>query len=216
MNTPSRKIDFKNAIHSKTFCKVAKSTEEGYRLCLRCKKFANTKATSKKKFFCGHCIYGLFEVSMPVIVGDAVAAVVYVGNAIVDINYTKYRIDKACRHTNVDKQKLYEQTEECEHIDDADELTGIAEIVCDYIKALYHAEPKTPAQNHWLVSKIKQHADQTFCYGPTLKELSVLYHKNEKYMGRTFKKEKKPGRHILVYPRSFRFCAFNLCTGGDG
>ena len=82
-----------------------------------------------------------------------------------------------------------EQTEECEYIDDADELIGITEIVCDYIKALYHADPKTSTQNHWLVSKIKQHADQTFCYGPTLKELSVLYHKNEKYMGRTFKKE---------------------------
>ena len=54
---------------------------------------------------------------------------------------------------------------------------------------LYAAEPNVSTKLHWLVSSLKQHADQTFCFNPTLKELSVLYHKNEKYMGRLFKKE---------------------------
>ena len=51
LNTPSTKIAFENVIHSKKFCDIAKSTENGYRLCLRCKKLANTKAVEHKKSF---------------------------------------------------------------------------------------------------------------------------------------------------------------------
>ena len=189
LNTPSTKISFENVIHSKPFCDIAKSTEKGYRLCQRCKKLANTKAVEHKKPFCGHCLYGLYEAAMPVIIGETVAAVVYVGNAITDADQTYRRIDKACRYTNVDCHKLYEQTKECEHTDHADELLKIAEIVCDYIKMLYVKEQKTPNSMHWLVSALKQYAERMYCYNPTLKDLSVVYHKNEKYMGRLFIKE---------------------------
>ena len=189
LNTQSTQIAFRNVIHSKTFCDVAKSTEKGYRSCLHCKNLANTKAVSSKKTFYGHCLYGIYEAAMPVIIGDTVSAIVYVGNAIVDIDHTKKRIEKTCRYTHVDKQKLSEQISECEFVDNANELIGIAEIVCDYIKMLYQTEPKESSQLHWLVSALKQHADQTYCFNPTLKELSVLYRKNEKYMGRLFIKE---------------------------
>ena len=189
LNTQSTKISFQNVIHSKTFCDIAKSTEKGFRSCLHCKNLANTKAISSKKPFCGHCLYGLYEAAMPVTIGETVLAIVYVGNAIVDINQTKNRIEKICRYTHVDKEKLLKQIEECEYINHINELVGISEIVCDYIKMLYQPEPKKPSQLHWLVLALKQHADETYCFNPTLKELSVLYHKNEKYIGRLFKKE---------------------------
>lgn len=189
LNTPSTQIAFENVIHSKKFCDIAKSTEEGYRSCLHCKALANTKAITLIKPFYGHCLYGIYEAAVPVIIGETVAAIVYVGNAIVDVEQTKNRIEKVCRYTHVDEQELYGQLEECEQIDHTDELIGIAEIVCDYIKMLYQAEPKKSSQFHWLVSTLKQYADRTFCFNPTLKELSVLYHKNEKYIGRLFKKE---------------------------
>ena len=189
LNTQSTKIAFRNVIHSKTFCDIAKSTEKGYRSCLHCKNLANTKAVSSKKPFYGHCLYGIYEAAMPVIIGDTVSAIVYVGNAIVDIDHTKKRIEKTCRYTHVDKQKLNEQIEKCEHVDHINELVGISEIVCDYIKMLYQTESKESSQLHWLVSALKQHADQTYCFNPTLKELSILYRKNEKYMGRLFIKE---------------------------
>ena len=189
LNTQSTKIAFRNVIHAKPFCDVAKSTEKGYRSCLHCKNLANTKAVSSKKPFYGHCLYGIYEAAMPVIIGDTVSAIVYVGNAIVDIDHTKTRIEKTCRYTHVDKQKLHEQIEKCEHVDHINELVGISEIVCDYIKMLYQTESKESSQLHWLVSALKQHADQTYCFNPTLKELSVLYRKNEKYMGRLFIKE---------------------------
>jgi AraC-like DNA-binding protein len=189
LSSPTRKIIFKNVIHSKEFCNIAKSTEKGHALCLRCKKLANTKAISDKTPFCGHCRYGIYEAAMPVVIDGAVAAIVYVGNAVTDINYTKSRIDRACLISNVDKDKLYELINECEQISNEEELLGIAEILSDYIKMLHQAEPKANTKHHWLVSAMMQHAEQACCLNPTLKELSVIYHKNEKYMGRLFKRE---------------------------
>jgi len=65
----------------------------------------------------------------------------------------------------------------------------IAEIVCDYIKMLYVKEQKKHSSIHWLVSALKQYAESMYCSNPTLKDLSIVYHKNEKYMGRLFIKE---------------------------
>lgn len=189
LNTPSTEINFKNLIHSKEFCDIAKSTPKGFRACLHCKYLANAKAISSKKSFCGHCAYGIFEAAMPVIIGETVAAIVYVGNAIIDEKYTKERIEKVSDYASTDAEKLYEKISECEYIESADELMGIAEIVSDYIKTILRTKPRAETRLHWLVSTIKQHADQAFCFNPTLKELSVLYHKNEKYLGRLFKEE---------------------------
>ena len=189
LNTPSTNISFENVIHSKTFCDIAKSTEKGFRLCLRCKKLANAKAVEYKKPFCGHCLYGLYEAAVPVIIGKSVAAVVYVGNAVIDIDKTYSRIDKACHYTQVDRQMLCAQTKECEYLNQADEPLKIAEIVGDYIKLLYVKAPKTPTSMHWLVLALKQYAERMYGSNPTLKDLSVIYHKNEKYMGRLFIKE---------------------------
>jgi AraC-like DNA-binding protein len=189
LHTPSTKLTFQNVIHSKKFCDIAKSTEKGYRSCLHCKALANTKAATSKKPFFGHCIYGLYEAAMPVVMGETVVAIVYVGNAVADMEYTRSRIEKHCRYTSVDKEKLYEQLQGCELPNDPDELLRIAEIVCDYIKMLYVKEPTSSTSMHWLASAIKQHADCTYFLNPTLKDLSAIYHKNEKYMGRLFKKE---------------------------
>lgn len=195
LNTPSTKISFENAIHSKKFCTIAKSTERGNRLCYHCKKLANTKAVEDKKTFCGHCLYGLYEASVPVIIDETVAAVIYVGNAVIDIEQTNRRIEKACHYTRVDPQQLYEQTKECEYLNQADELLKIAEIVCDYIKMLYVKKPKATTSMHWLVLALKEYAERMYCSNPTLKDLSVVYHKNEKYMGRLFIKEMQVSFH---------------------
>ena len=116
LNTPSRKLELENIIHSKDFCKTAKSTERGMRLCLYCKKLANTKAVTEKKAFSGHCPYGLFEAAVPVVIGGAVCAVIYVGNAIIDKEKTSARIERSCRYTKVNKDRLYELTGESEEI----------------------------------------------------------------------------------------------------
>ncbi len=215
LNTPKRTLDFENVIHSKEFCRVAKSSERGMRLCLYCKKLANTKAITEKVTFSGHCSYGLYEAAVPVVIGGTVAAVVYVGNAITDPDKTYERIEKSSRYTRVDKEKLYLLTGECERIDNEDELLGIAEIISDYIKALYVEEPKARTQAHWLVTSLKQYADSTYLENPTLKELSILYHKNEKYMGRLFKRDVGVSFHEYCLSLKLERAAKLLMTTND-
>ena len=106
LNTSSTKIDFQNVIHSKSFCNIAKSTEKGFRSCLHCKYLANAKAITSKKPFCGYCLYGIYEAAMPVIIDETVSAIVYVGNAIVDIDQTKNRIEKVCRYTRRQRKAI--------------------------------------------------------------------------------------------------------------
>ncbi|MBO5879301.1 MAG: helix-turn-helix domain-containing protein [Clostridia bacterium] len=189
LNLPTTEIDFNNVIHSKEFCRIAKSTDAGYRVCLRCKMLANTKASREKKAFCGCCTYGLCEVAMPVIIDKSLMAVIYIGNAVIDEAATKARIEKTCSLTGVDCERLMAQLKNCEYTTGYEELYQTAEILCDYLKMLYENTPKTKRKLHWLVSLMIGHAKKSFCDNITLKELAATYQKNEKYLGRLFKKE---------------------------
>ncbi len=183
---PSTEIPFENVIHSKQFCNIAKSTECGYKLCLYCKKLANSRAINEKSAFFGSCFYGIYEAVAPVIIGGAVVAIVYVGNSVVDEKKTRGRIERTSRHTGVDGKALLSYASKCERDTSGEELLGIAEIVGDYLKMLYSQGDGEGARGHWLVLAMKRHAEQEFSRAPSLRELSVIYHKNEKYMGRLF------------------------------
>ena len=189
LNIPMTEVVFENVIHSKQFCDIAKSTNKGYRACLRCKLLANEKAIHEKLPFFGHCVYGLYEVVFPVMINKTVSAVIYVGNAVVDKKQTTERIKKACKYTYVNSYKLKKEINQCYYAEDAAELLQIAELLADYLKLLYEHAPKKSKKLHWLVSLIKCFADEMYCSNISLKELAVTYHKNEKYLGRLFQKE---------------------------
>ena len=186
LSAPDMKIELKNVIHSKPFCDIAKSTGKGMRACLLSKRFANERAMKSKASFCGCCIYGLCEAAYPLIIGETVCAIVYVGHAVTDRKKTEERIVRTCGYTGVDANMLLSELSDCEQIESESELICIAQIVSDYIKMLYQTTPKETSNGHWLVRALVRHADEKYTSSPTLKELSVLYHKNEKYMGRLF------------------------------
>ena len=74
-------------------------------------------------------------------------------------------------------------------------LQQIAELTADYLKLLYGKAPHPEQRLHWLVSLMKRHADDMYRTGISLKELAVTCRKNEKYLGRLFKKEMGMGFH---------------------
>ena len=187
LDTPATKIDIKNVVHSTNYCDIAKSTPEGLEACIDCKMRANAKATQGKKVFGGHCIYGLYEVSVPVIYGDSVAAIVYVGHAVIDRNVSIERIHRTCKLTGVDPENLIHELRKCEHLDNPDELYRIGELISDYIIWAYEHAPKIKHDMHWLVYLMKRHADEKT--DTSLSELAKTYLKNEKYLGRLFKRE---------------------------
>jgi AraC-like DNA-binding protein len=189
LNGENTLIDFKSAIHSKRYCDIAKSSDKGYRLCLFCKTVSNGRAISEKRAFCGHCPYGIFEACVPIIIDRITAAIVYVGNAITDIETTKERLGRTCRYTGIDQSELLEELKNCEHICDYNELLDIGNIVSDYVKMLCKSEIRKEKSEHWLVLAAKRHAEEEYSRNPTLMQLAAMYHKNEKYLGRLFLKE---------------------------
>ena len=189
LTTSCTKIKHDNVIHSKKFCALAKSTERGYQTCLLCKLMANTKAKTTRKSFVGQCVYGLYEGASPVIIDGACVAIVYVGNAIVDIQSTKERISKTCKHTFVKEQLLYSQLEHCEKVAEANELMQIAQLVADYLKLVYKNAPKENKTLNWIVEAMKNHAQQRYSEQISLREFALTYQRNPKYLGRLFQKQ---------------------------
>ena len=202
LSTQKTEVKFSHAIHSKKFCDIAKSTERGYHACLRSKLLANTKAVLSGTPFCGQCYYGIFEAAIPVIIDKNVAAVVYVGNAVVDREAVLKRIEKATKYTGVSKDKLSQELTNCEKINSQVELFAVGEIVADYLKLLWHNSPKKKNDLHWIVSLMKLYADEKFCENITLRELAATYHMNEKYIGRLFSREM--GTSFIEYCNSLR------------
>ena len=189
LNTPNTSVGFAHRLHSKPFCDIAKSTDEGRRRCLRCKRCANKKAITTKRAFGGYCVYGLYEVAFPIVMNNTVVAVVYVGNAVIDEKKTQVRIESTCARSLVEKSELLRHLKECEYLDNPIELFQIAEIIADYIKAIYQKPQRQSGSLHWLVDELQRYAKARFWTDISLKELASEYHKNEKYLGRLFKKE---------------------------
>ena len=189
LTTPLTKIDFAHMVHSKKFCDIAKETARGYKSCLRCKTLANEKAVSGRSAFFGQCIYGLTEASVPVIKGDCVMAVVYVGNAIVDFERARERIKRTCRYTRASEEALCSALSRCELVKSEKELLAIGEIVADYLKMLLDAAPVQNGKNRWIVSLMKRYAKEGECGAVSLREFAVSHQKNARYIGRIFKNE---------------------------
>ena len=190
LGTHETKLKFKNHVHMINFCNIAKSTSRGYKICQRCKRFANQKAIKGKTPFGGYCFYGLYEVAHPVVVGENVVAIVYVGNAVIDAETSLKRTKKYSALSGVNSNKLCGELSNAELLKSPDELFRIAELIADYLLILYNRAPKIREKKmHWLVSLMKNHADEMFRTEINLSELAEIYQKSEKYLGRLFKKE---------------------------
>ena len=189
LSTELTSIPLRKTIHSKPFCDVAKSTEAGLKRCLSCKRRANKKAVNGRTAFAGHCSFGIYEAATPVIRQGTVSAVVYVGNYVTDPRRSRALISRSARLTGVDEELLLSHLGECEHTTDVDEAFKIGEIVSDYILRLIKNSVPRKSSLHWLTLKMKQHAEEFYTSEILLKDLAMIYHKNEKYMGRIFKKE---------------------------
>ena len=189
LSTDYTAVSQKNAIHTKAFCDVAKSTVKGRRLCLKCKTLANNKSVKEKKPFSGYCPWGLYEVAYPVVKGGDVLAVVYVGNIVTDEKKTKEKIKKACALTEVSEKEIMAHLDECDRATTVGEAFQVAEIVGDYLIMLSENVRNPRGGRHWLVGVLKNYADTVAPGEISINSLSGIYHKNEKYMGRLFKKE---------------------------
>ena len=82
-------------------------------------------------------------------------------------------------------------------------------------KTTYQHTPQIKAEQHWIVTLMRQYAEQQLCSPISLKEIATLYRKNEKYVGRLFKKE--TGKSFAEYCNDLRLeRAAQLISQGAG
>ncbi len=185
---PTLHIEFNSGIHSKPFCDIAKSTVKGYKTCIRCKQFANMKAIKTRKPFSGHCVYGLYEVCVPIVENGKTIAAVYVGNLLCDRNTAEARIKKVTDKTKASEALLLNELNNTAPAADLKLYFDIAKAVADYILNLKSSLPEQPHDtDHWLICEIKQYLKKNYTKPLQLKDIARLYGFNEKYAGRLFK-----------------------------
>lgn len=188
LSHPLLDIPILERIHAKKFCDVAKSTAKGFKNCRRCRFYADLKAVNTKQLFHGHCIYGLYEIGLPVVVDNKVLAVVYVGNLLYNPEKSFKRAESTCRLTKVDFNSISDEFHNAQQTDDLEHYINIAETVASYLKLILKNFPYDATGNtHWLVREIKLYAKENFTNDIRLSDLAKKYGFNEKYIGRLFK-----------------------------
>ena len=178
-------LPFSHQIHSSPFCTYAKSNmKNGYRRCFSCRNLAIEKALETKKAFGGICINGLYEYAHPVLVDDEVACIIFIGN-----------ISGSGRNKTEKKPAALENTLE-KSVSECD-CMHIAKIIESYVFMLFENFCYTIEKSNPLVENIKNYILSNIEFDINISHISKVFHYNEMYLGRLFKKE--TGQTICNY-----------------
>ncbi len=162
-------LPFSHQIHSSPFCTHAKnSTKNGYRRCFACRNLAIEKAFKTKLPFGGKCINGIYEYVRPVLINGDVAAVIFIGNIQGDTEFDDPTLEKNFSENDCEK------------------VSGIIE---NHILLLIEKFAFTGTTSNPLVENIKNYILSNIEFDINISYISKIFHYNEMYLGRLFKKE---------------------------
>ncbi len=174
------KLPHSHQIHSGQICERFKSRgKNGYQRCFKCRNLALKKALRTKQPFGGYCINGVYEYMHPVVCGNDVACVIFIGN-VADESGSKTIREKLGEDLHL------QDTMECgfEH----HEFVIIAELIEGHIRTLLEKHTQsTPART--LNENIKNYIDSNLEFDISVTQISEIFHYNKAYLGRMFKKE---------------------------
>ena len=171
-----------HTIHATPFCDAVKQRPRGLERCMRCKALAVEKCFRTRRAFSGLCINGVYEYCHPVVLGDGVFCVVFVGNILRD------RTAFCEKNALLPEDSLPDTMEP-----DMPEArcARIAGILDSYIRMLYRLAPESPRTEspNPTVLALQGYVDRYFSQDISLSQLAKGYHYNEKYLGRLFKQQ---------------------------
>lgn len=172
------RIPHAHTIHSTPVCWEMKSAGAGYRRCFRCRNLALQKAINEKKPFGGLCAAGVYEYTHPLLVGDEVAAVIFIGNI-----YNEEGGQKLARRLG-ERRSL---TETMEHSMDEGDCITLCALLESYIRMLLaHGGTQGDTEDS-LIENIKSYISENLEYGAELSRIAAVFHYNKTYLGRVFK-----------------------------
>ncbi len=177
--SPLLELPGNSTIHTGEVCWHFKSLPNQFDRCFKCRNLAISKALDTKKSFSGQCINGVFEYTHPIVVGDEVACIVFIGNILPE-NHCK--LDRKIK----DNTYLYDTLE---HNFSESSCQRVALLIEGYIKGVLSNLPKNQPKSNLLIENVKKYTDENLEYNIELSQVARLFHYNEKYLGRLFKKE---------------------------
>lgn len=178
-------------IHPSPVCEALKSTERGYARCFFCRNLAIDKACREKRPFGGLCINGAYEYTHPVTDGDDLVCMIYVGNVL-----TRGKGEMRLRRRLGERAALLDTMEQ--DYTEAD-CRRLARAIESYVRLLLlHAPRSLPPTFDPLIENIKRYVLSNVRYEFSLSELTRVFHYNEKYLGRLFKRETGMTLHEFV------------------
>ncbi len=172
------KLPHRQEIHSGIMCEDFKA--QNFNRCYRCRKRTDYKALKTKKDFGGICVNGIFEYVRPVVIKDEVACIIYIGN-ILDNEKGYPRLKKLIG----EREWLLDTLEKDFDMEKCQELGHLIE---SYIRVLLETYTKSSDSNP-VVDNIKSYIEDNLEFDIKISHIAKLFHYNEQYFGRFFKKE---------------------------
>lgn len=193
-------------IHTCAVCDEAKSTQEGYSTCFRCRNAVLKLAVKRKRSFGGLCAKGVYEYCRPVVRKGAVIAVIFVGNILTDSAAQRKRLLDNFSSPLLQTMESGVSPAQC---------VQLADITENYIQLLldkYGDREKSGFDP--LLENIKSYIDENYLYEFSMEELAGVFGYNEKYLGRLFKA--KTGYSVKDYCNHLKIeKAKGLLIGSD-
>ncbi len=175
-------------IHTSPICWRFKSTSEMTQRCVDCRTKAIRRAVRTGEPFSGYCINGLKEYTHPIAVDGEVIGIIFIGNILVSGEGEERILRRLEERGFSEEGASLLQTMERDMSDE--ECGGYARLIESYIRLLMKekSDRDTDDSKKLLWKDIVAFADDNDTGGLTMKELAEIFHYNEKYLGREFKK----------------------------
>lgn len=168
-------------IHESPLCDTFKTARRNsFFRCVRCRNLALEKALTEKQPFGGICVNGIYEYTHPVVIGNEVAAIIFIGNILDrEVGLPKLRA-RLGEDTHIHTLEPDFTLEHCQKT---------AETIDRYIRFLLEKFPDCSPAEKPLIKNIKRYIDENLAFDVDIRRIAAAFHYNPRYLCRLFKKE---------------------------
>ena len=168
-----------HTIHASPVCAEMKTHRNGFERCYLCRNKAIAKACQTGRAFGGLCINGVYEYVHPILEGTEVVCVLFIGNILPE-DHAKIQHRLGTKSALLDMMEADFSPARC---------AGIAALLESYIRLMHLHAPSKQDGKEPLLENMKSYIEANLEYDMTLSALSRIFHYNEKYLGRLFKRK---------------------------
>lgn len=181
-------LPFSSTIHTGEYCWRLKKSKIIAEKCYRCRQMAIRKAVMTGEPFHGLCINGVWEYTHPVILDGNLIAIIFIGNILEEREGKKKIIRRLCENSLMnEKEKLLLSLENNISIEKCESIGKLIESYIHMLLILCPAESEKDSEGS-VIMDIINFIEENLYENISISHIAELFHYNEKYVGRLFKK----------------------------